>query len=188
MHGFSVQHNRRWRSKYQVVWWGPINRFNLVTCLCLSQVWTWIYNGIRRRMIWGEWWYFALLILVDTETMHKDHTLSQNWITTYSSCLEYPDLHFTRRYVCSLSSLIIVIGEESSRQSHQKHALSSCICRLSTCLIVEIAFQHVVSSYPTHDEVYSMQHYVTQVGGFFVGDFFGGGRATHFKKLVLNGK
>jgi tetrahydromethanopterin S-methyltransferase subunit B len=47
---------------------------------------------------------------------------------------------------------------------------------------------NVVSSYPTHDEVYSMQHYVTQVGGFFVGDFFGGGRATHFKKLVLNGK
>jgi hypothetical protein len=45
---------------------------------------------------------------------------------------------------------------------------------------------NVVSSYPTHDEVYSMQHYVTQVGGFFVGDFFGGGRATHFKKLVLN--
>ena len=80
-------------------------------------------------------------VMLYTETMHNDHTLSQNLITTYSSCLEYSDLHFTRRYVCSLSSLIIVIGEESSRDSHQKHALSSCICRLSTCLFVEIVIQ-----------------------------------------------
>ena len=56
------------------------------------------------------------------------------------------------------------------------------------CLIQDAK---VASSYPTHGEVYSMQHYVTPVGGFFivfVGGFFLEGRVTHFNKLVHNGK
>ena len=47
-----------------------INRFNFATFLYLAEARTWILNVIRRglflcSMIWGEWWLFNLLILVD---------------------------------------------------------------------------------------------------------------------------
>lgn len=57
----------RWRYHYQE---GKdldsINRFNQATCLCLSQVRTWISNGI----LWGERLLLALMIVVEIWIEH----------------------------------------------------------------------------------------------------------------------
>jgi len=62
----------RWGPSYQEGRvWDPINRFNPVTFLCLSQARAWISNVIisfsffQWVKVRGENWLFVLLILVE---------------------------------------------------------------------------------------------------------------------------